>query len=193
MPSIILSAGTYSLTVNASNGCTKTGSLQRNAISTVNYNHRLPECKLLRRIQWFCYSNCYRWCRKTIIISGPLVLPPLQLIIYHPACTPFQSQIITGVLMVTPVTITEPPLLVIAISPQNVSCFGASNGSATASPAGGSPAYNYSWSNGSSTSTINNLNPGTYSVTVTDSHACTKTSSVVYHTAFSTCIYINRK
>lgn len=60
----------------------------------------------------------------------------------------------------------------------NVSCFGGSNGSATAQASQGVPPYMYNWSNGAQTSTINNLSAGTYSVTVTDSNNGTTSASV---------------
>jgi len=50
----------------------------------------------------------------------------------------------------------------------NVSCNSANNGSATATVLGGTAPYSYSWSNGGTNSTISNLAPGTYSVTVND-------------------------
>ncbi len=55
----------------------------------------------------------------------------------------------------------------------------ANNGSATAAPTGGTSPYTYLWSTGATTATINNLNSGTYTVTVTDANNCTKTGSVV--------------
>lgn len=55
---------------------------------------------------------------------------------------------------------------------------GAGTGTATASPSGGTPGYTYLWSNGSTTSTISNLSPATYTVTVSDANNCTVTGSV---------------
>lgn len=64
--------------------------------------------------------------------------------------------------------------LTVNITQQNVSCFGYSNGSLTANPAGGTSPYLYLWSPGFSTSqTISNLTAGTYQVTVTDANQCT--------------------
>jgi len=58
-------------------------------------------------------------------------------------------------------------------------CFGASNGSVTATVAGGTPNYSYLWLPGNlTTQTISNLAAGTYSLTVTDNSGCTITSSV---------------
>ncbi len=69
------------------------------------------------------------------------------------------------------------PLSVTASS-TDVSCNGANDGTATASPTGGNGIYSYAWSNGGNTQTISNLGPGTYTVTVT-SGAETATASAV--------------
>ncbi|OFX37843.1 MAG: hypothetical protein A2X08_06010 [Bacteroidetes bacterium GWA2_32_17] len=60
----------------------------------------------------------------------------------------------------------------------NVTCNGANNGTATATPTIGSAPYYYTWSNAETTATISNLTPGTYSVTVTTDISCSATASV---------------
>ncbi len=50
---------------------------------------------------------------------------------------------------------------------------GAADGTAVANPAGGTPGYTYSWSNGETTAGISDLLPGSYTVTVTDTKGCT--------------------
>ncbi|MBQ1652343.1 MAG: SprB repeat-containing protein, partial [Bacteroidales bacterium] len=55
----------------------------------------------------------------------------------------------------------------------NVSCNGASDGSATVTANGGTPDYTYLWSNNATTPTVNGLAAGTYNVTVTDANSCT--------------------
>ena len=72
-------------------------------------------------------------------------------------------------------TISTGPSL--SFSTNNVSCFEAANGSATVTPTSKSP-YSYSWTNGGTSATINNLIPNTYTVTVTDGDGCTKSGSV---------------
>ncbi|MFN6091282.1 MAG: gliding motility-associated C-terminal domain-containing protein, partial [Bacteroidota bacterium] len=47
------------------------------------------------------------------------------------------------------------------------------NGSLVVTPSGGTPGYSYVWNGGSTSSTINNLAAGIYTVTITDLHACT--------------------
>lgn len=61
----------------------------------------------------------------------------------------------------------------------NSSCFGSDDGSATAAPEGGNVGYSYDWSNGSIDQTIVDLEPGTYSVVVSDAAGCTVSESFV--------------
>jgi gliding motility-associated-like protein len=63
------------------------------------------------------------------------------------------------------------------INRTNVTCNGANNGTATALPTGGATPYTYSWSNGGSIATINNLAPGNYTVTVVDVDGCSSTAT----------------
>lgn len=60
----------------------------------------------------------------------------------------------------------------------NVSCFGGSNGSATANASGGTPPFTYLWNTGATTSTITGLAPGVYYVTVTTSAGCVKNDTI---------------
>ena len=54
---------------------------------------------------------------------------------------------------------------------QDATCRQA-NGSITVEASGGAPPYNYAWNNGDSGATINDLEPGIYTVTVTDINMC---------------------
>ncbi|MFT5911670.1 MAG: hypothetical protein ACI9XO_003200 [Paraglaciecola sp.] len=74
-------------------------------------------------------------------------------------------------------TVSQPTQVTINITDNDVSCFGANDGSATASANGGTPGYIYAWSNGGNTQTISNLSAGTYTITVFDSNGCTITGS----------------
>jgi hypothetical protein len=60
------------------------------------------------------------------------------------------------------------PLSVNIIAKKNISCFGNSDGYATASAGGGTPPYSYLWSNGKTSTTISNINANTYKITITD-------------------------
>jgi hypothetical protein len=61
----------------------------------------------------------------------------------------------------------------------NASCSTGINGSASITVSGGTPAYTYSWSNGSTTASVSNLAAGNYTVKVTDAGACVGTADVV--------------
>jgi len=77
------------------------------------------------------------------------------------------------------VTVTDNPLLELAVDTVDVSCFGADDGMALAIPTGGvSNNYEYIWSDGQTTSKANNLPPGQYTVTVSDGNECSITGSV---------------
>ena len=60
-----------------------------------------------------------------------------------------------------------------------IGCTGGNNGAIDLSVTGGSPAYGYAWSTGATTQDISGLAAGTYTVTVTDSHGCTKVQAFV--------------
>ena len=77
------------------------------------------------------------------------------------------------------VTINEPAFLTISISGNDVSCNGASTGSATVVAGGGTSPYSYIWSEGSVLAINDSLIAGNYSVTVTDANGCTINSSVM--------------
>lgn len=75
-------------------------------------------------------------------------------------------------------TITEPPTLIASAVSSSDVCPGEATGVAMAMGTGGTPPYSYEWSNGETTSVIEDLTAGTYFVTVTDDNDCTDTASV---------------
>lgn len=60
----------------------------------------------------------------------------------------------------------------------NVSCYGLANGIASVQPTGGTAPYSYLWATGSMDSTLQDLVPGTYGITITDAAGCTKAETV---------------
>ncbi len=76
------------------------------------------------------------------------------------------------------VSISEPPVLSANASATGVTANGATDGTATANPTGGTPGYTYLWSNNETTQTITGLAPGPYGVVVTDGNGCTSVQVV---------------
>ncbi len=74
------------------------------------------------------------------------------------------------------VTVSAAPL-VLNITPTNANC-GQTNGSATATVTNYAGTVTYSWSNGQSGSTLMNVGPGTYTVTVTAPAGCVGQNTV---------------
>ncbi len=79
-----------------------------------------------------------------------------------------------------PVTITEPLVLTsVTDSINHISCFGADNGSIYISANGGTMPYSYSWTGPnlytSTNEDITDLEPGDYSLVVTDAKGCSNT------------------
>ncbi|HEX5003408.1 MAG TPA: PKD domain-containing protein [Bacteroidia bacterium] len=78
------------------------------------------------------------------------------------------------------VVISQPPTA-LTVNPvvSSTSC-GASNGSIQINTAGGVPTYNYNWSGGVATGTLaSGLNPGSYTVTVTDANGCSQSNTSI--------------
>ena len=76
------------------------------------------------------------------------------------------------------VPVSQPNAITNTLTPTQVSCYGNGNGMASIASAGGTPPFSYAWSTGGTGSMIANLVPQIYTVTITDSKACTSTASV---------------
>ena len=78
----------------------------------------------------------------------------------------------------TSVVMTEPTALVVtAVTDNNTTYFGATDGQVTGSATGGTTAYTYAWSSGATTATASGISAGTYTITITDQNACTGTAA----------------
>jgi hypothetical protein len=76
-----------------------------------------------------------------------------------------------------PAIVTQPSALNFTTVVTNITCNNLNNGSIAATPTGGTPGYTYLWSNGGTASSISSLPAGTYTLTVTDSKGCIRTSA----------------
>ena len=75
--------------------------------------------------------------------------------------------------------VPEQEQISIDINSQNISCFGENDGSINIIVSGGTPPFNYNWSNGANTPNINNLSPGEYTLTITDFYNCEEVVSTI--------------
>lgn len=73
-------------------------------------------------------------------------------------------------------TLNEPDAMVVSVVCQEETSAGANDGSCTAMTTGGTPGYTELWSTGATGVVIENLSPGTYCITITDSQGCTEES-----------------
>lgn len=94
-----------------------------------------------------------------------------------------------GCELTTPnITITQPLPINIVLTPTNTSTFGINDGMITSLVTGGTPAHTYSWTgpngftnNGSQS--LNNLEPGIYTLTIIDANGCMQLDSTVINNA----------
>ncbi|MEZ4908766.1 MAG: T9SS type A sorting domain-containing protein [Saprospiraceae bacterium] len=127
---------------------------------------------------------CHGDCNGTIAISGVLNgTSPFSYLWANGDTTANRTDLCSGNYAVTVTdanncsvpknfTITSPHELKINLNFTNETANGANNGTATANPSGGTVTYQYQWSTGATSQSINGLAPGTYSITLTDANGC---------------------
>jgi len=74
--------------------------------------------------------------------------------------------------MASDVELTQPDPLIASIQKTDITCFGDNDGSIAINMYGGTPAYNYNWSNGTTASSESWLGKGFYSINITDAQNC---------------------
>lgn len=79
------------------------------------------------------------------------------------------------------IVVTQPLELLANVTGTDIFCAGTATGAVALSISGGTVPYFYNWSNGASHEDINDLDTGTYSVTVTDARGCSITNQVTIH------------
>lgn len=175
-----LPAGTYTLTVTDSKGCTQT------RINTITQ----PAARLNANVASTNNVGCFGGNSGSINISVTGGVLPYTYLWNTGANTQNLSGLSNGTFTVTvtdangctslisPIIITQPAAaLTASTSKTNVNCNGGATGSINLTPNGGTSPFTYLWSNGSTTQNINALTAGVYSVTVTDNNNCQTTAS----------------
>ncbi len=172
-----LCAGTYTVTVTDANGCTATESVTLTAPPALSVDFDSTDAS--------CNGSCDG--SATANVNGGT--SPYSYSWSNGGTTQTINNLCAGTYTVTvtdangcqfvdSVTISEPSAISISFSSTDASCNGSCDGSATANVSGGTSPYSYSWSNGGTSQTINNLCAGSYTVTVTDANGCTETDSI---------------
>ena len=168
-----LVAGNYFVTVTDANGC------------PVEMNGTVPEPSQLLAAATATNETANNAQDGTATVSGSGGTPGYTYQWSNDANTAFLNNLVPGTFTVTVTDAagcTATALATVqafscagflpAIFSIDISCFGSSDGVATAIPSGGTPGYTYVWSNSQTTQTVTNLPPGAYSVTVTDGAGC---------------------
>ena len=170
-----LAAGNYTVTVTDENGCVETGNVSLTAPPALNLS-------VSQQTNVFCNGAASG--SATVAASGGT---PTYIYTWSNGGTgAIQNNLAEGTYTVTvtddngctkaiQVNITQPTVLNGNVTATGETSVGANDGTATAAMAGGVAPYQFTWNNGATTSTINNLVPGEYCVTVTDANSCTFT------------------
>ena len=173
-----LQAGTYVCTVTDAGGCeiSYTATVTEPMALTATQTHDNPACNggtdgtAALTVAGGTLPYTYAWTpggQTTASLTG------LAAGSYNYAVTDGNGCQTTGT-----VTLTQPDAPVALIARQNITCHGGSDGELSVSVTGGTQPYDYEWTPGGSTATsLTNLLPGNYSVTITDDHGCEITAS----------------
>lgn len=176
-----LTAGAYTVTVTDANNCTVIGNVTIEAGMTTN--------NLAAGIGNIMSPDCFgenTGTAEVIITSGTA---PYSYNWSNGTTTAINNNLNAGAYAVTvtdannnmlvlTTTITEPSPITSMTSGSNTSTSDATDGTATVMAMGGTPPYQYLWSNNATTATINNLPTGSYSVTVSDDNNCTVVDNI---------------
>lgn len=180
-----LFAGTYSVIVTDSNGCTKSDSVtlvtQFPTLSLVPSTTN-PICTNNNGNASFTASGStntftYLWSTNnsdtTNTIAGLFAGTYSLTVTDGNGCTKSDSVTL----------VTQYPSISLSPSITNSSCI--TNGSINISPNGGTAPYSYTWSNSSSNQNLSGIGGGTYSVTVEDNNGCFISDTVTVYNSIA--------
>lgn len=170
-----LGAGYYCVTVSDGAGCQTKACAELAAPSALridSFSITPVDCNGRRSGEVWAYANGgtipyrYSW-------SDPLgqVGPLATMLAGGPVVLSIQDS--KGCLLKDTVVVPEPDALSVNLLAKEVSCYGGADGGVSATPLGGTAPYAYSWNNRTETSSfIDKLASGQYSVSVTDKKGC---------------------
>ncbi|HHM21808.1 MAG TPA: T9SS type A sorting domain-containing protein [Bacteroidetes bacterium] len=178
-----LGPGEYMVTITDDNGCTTTDAVTIGAVDCNDFQ---------TTISWDNLS-CYESNDGAAVVSVMGQTPPVTYEWSNGATGQMIDSLSAGTYTVTVMDaqgcsaeltamVQQPDELTPGTSATPESMPGANDGTATATPTGGTPfpggGYEYQWSNGDTTMVITGLSPGAYSVTVSDFNGCTASDTI---------------
>jgi len=173
-----LSAGNYWVTVISANGCSSSASILISQPTQMSVSVSQND------------ASCFGMSNGSASVSPSGGTPPYFYQWNNGQTTQSVSGLAAGNYFVTTtdnngctnvqnIFIGQPTQVVLSIfSLTNVSCYGGSNGTATAVTYGGVAPYTYMWNNGQTSVIATGLSAGNYIVTVLDNNGCTMMTSV---------------
>ncbi len=172
-------AGTYSVTVTDDKGCEAYGSITVNDLSGPNVTATASPTEICKGYDSDLHATAtggtspytYSW-DHGLGNGADKTVSPAATTTYHVTVTD-----VYGCTASTSVTVTVNDNPNALMSKTDAHCQ-QSDGSATVTASGGTPPYSYHWNTNATTSTINNIPAGTYSVTVTDDKGCEAYGSI---------------
>jgi gliding motility-associated-like protein len=174
-----LSAGTYTVSVSDANGCTSNtitvtitqpdSMMVMIAVSELNcYNDSTGEVRV-KGVLGGTAPYTYSWSTGAGNVSDLTGVPAgtyTVTITDANGCTTSESA-----------TLVNPAQLIVASNITNVTCQDSTDGSISLTISGGTGAATVNWAHGPQTDLIDNLEPGDYTVTVTDGKGCSYTET----------------
>ncbi|MCE7996920.1 MAG: T9SS type A sorting domain-containing protein, partial [Roseivirga sp.] len=172
-----LPAGTYTVTVTDNNGCTSSESTQVTEPSALVIGTQITDV------------SCNSGADGAVTANPTGGTSPYTYLWSTGATSTGISNLAAGTYTVTvtdnnggtaskSAMINEPSaLLANAVTDQNVTTNGGSDGQVSISPSGGTAPYTYNWGTGATTATVSGLPAGNYSVSVIDNNGCSAFSS----------------
>ncbi|MCB0522250.1 MAG: DNRLRE domain-containing protein [Saprospiraceae bacterium] len=191
-----LLAGTYNVTVTAAGSCTATHSvvLTQPAALTASASPTAVSCNggangnVNLTAPGGTAPYTYAWSRSGGGFSATTQdITSLTAGTYTVTVTDARSCTTTASAVVS-----QPAAITFTNTKVDVACNGASTGSINLTPAGGTPAYTFLWSNGATTEDIASLAAGTYTVTATDTRGCTGSTSITITQATALAISVSK-
>ena len=173
--------GTYTVTVTDNNGCTATNRVQLSAPDTVKASVITTPTKCFESVDGAALGSAsggtlpysYNWGAGRIArnVGGLPIGANSVTVSDRNGCTIVQNYIIGG----------PPKIELTSSSIRNVSCHSKADGYISVNVQGGTPGYNYKWRSlqsqtviaGAIHAQLQNIEPGSYVVTVTDLNSCT--------------------